>query len=83
LYNREILGYSAGPHKNAALVKQAFASVTYNLQRFELFHTDRGSEYKNQLIDEALEAFHIQRSLSTLPTFIKVCMEGVVALRST
>lgn len=29
-----------------------------------MFHTDRGSEFKNQLIDEALDTFNIQRSLS-------------------
>lgn len=64
LYNREIIGHSAGPHKTAALVQRAFASVPYNLNRLELFHTDRGSEFKNQLIDESLEAFDIKRSLS-------------------
>jgi putative transposase len=64
LYNREIIGYSAGPHKSAELVQRAFASVKYNLHRLELFHTDRGSEFKNQLIDEALETFGIERSLS-------------------
>ncbi|SFL82714.1 Integrase core domain-containing protein [Salibacterium qingdaonense] len=46
LYNREIIGYSAGPHKSAALVQRVFASVKYNLHRLEVFHTDRGSEFK-------------------------------------
>jgi transposase InsO family protein len=32
--------------------------------RLELFHTDRGSEFKNKLIDQALETFGIERSLS-------------------
>src|SRR5699024_10097361 len=64
LYNREIIGYSAGPNKTAALVQRAFASVPYNLNRLEIFHTDRGNEFKNQLIDEALEVFGIERSLS-------------------
>src|SRR5690625_4755467 len=64
LFNREIIGYSAGPHKTAALVQRAFASVPYNLNQIELFHTDRGSEFKNQLIDDALEVFGIERSLS-------------------
>ena len=64
LFNREIIGYSAGPHKTAALVQRAFASIPYNLNQIELFHTDRGSEFKNQLIDDALEAFGIERSLS-------------------
>lgn len=64
LYNREIIGYSAGPNKTAILVQRAFSSVPYNLNRLELFHTDRGTEFKNQLIDDALDAFGIERSLS-------------------
>lgn len=64
LFNREIIGYSAGPHKDVALVHHAFASVKYNLNRFELFHTDRGTEFKNSLIDQALDTFGIKRSLS-------------------
>lgn len=64
LYNREMIGYSSGPQKTAALVQRAFASVPYNLNQLELFHTDRGSAFKNQLIDDALEAFDIERSLS-------------------
>ncbi len=31
-----------------------------------MFHTDRGSEFKNQLIEEALDTFSIQRSLSLI-----------------
>jgi len=64
LYNREIIGHSAGPQKTAVLVQRAFASVSYNLNQLELFHTDRGSEFKNELIDDALDAFGIERSLS-------------------
>ena len=64
LYNREIIGHSAGPHKSAQLVQRAFSSVSYNLNRLELFHTDRGSEFKNKLIDQALATFGIERSLS-------------------
>jgi transposase InsO family protein len=64
LFNREIIGYSAGLHKNADLVYRAFASIQKDLRHIQLFHTDRGSEFKNKLIDEALETFGIQRSLS-------------------
>lgn len=64
LFNCEIIGYSTGPHKTADLVQGAFASILYNLNRLELFHTDRASEFKNQLMDDALEAFGIERSLS-------------------
>ncbi len=64
LFSREIIGYSAGPSKDAKLVWRAFASVKQPLDRIKLFHTDRGNEFKNKLIDEALETFHIKRSLS-------------------
>ena len=64
LFNREIIGYSSGSRKDAQLVYRAFASVVYNLNRLHLFHTDRGSEFNNQLIDQALKAFGIERSLS-------------------
>jgi len=64
LFNREIIGYSAGRNKTAGLVKQAFQSVNGNLKDIQIFHTDRGNEFKNQTIDETLKAFEIQRSLS-------------------
>ncbi|TKD70376.1 transposase family protein [Pseudalkalibacillus hwajinpoensis] len=34
-----------------------------NLHDIELFHTDRGNEFKNRLNDEALETFQIKPSL--------------------
>ncbi len=64
LYNRQIIGYSCGPHKTPELVLQAFASVKDNLQKIHLFHTDRGSEFKNHTIDKLLKEFNVQRSLS-------------------
>ena len=64
LYNREIIGYSAGEHKTSELVKEAFQSVEGNLRDIRLFHTDRGNEFKNQTIEELLETFDIGRSLS-------------------
>ena len=64
LYNREIIGYAAGAHKNAQLVYKAFATVKANLKDIAIFHTDRGNEFKNNVIDELLETFDIRRSLS-------------------
>ena len=64
LFNREIIGYSAGKHKTAELVKEAFQSVEGSLEDICLFHTDRGNEFKNQTIEELLEVFDIERSLS-------------------
>ena len=64
LYNREIIGYSSGARKDAALVHAAFATVNANLARIRMFHTDRGSEFDNTLIDGILDTFNIKRSLS-------------------
>ncbi len=64
LFNREIIGYSAGEHKTAELVKEAFQRVEGSLEDIRLFHTDRGNEFKNQTIEELPEAFDIERSLS-------------------
>ena len=57
-------GFSAGANKSAGLVYEAFLSSKINLSRVNIFHTDRGSEFKNNLIDEAIAAFGIKRSLS-------------------
>lgn len=64
LFNREIIGHSCGPTKDANLVYRAFAQVKGNLNNIQLFHTDRGREFKNELIDEVIETFQIKRSLS-------------------
>ncbi len=64
LFNREIVGASAGPNKDAALVYKALSSIKGNLTNVQLFHTDRGSEFDNQLMIEATKGFGIQRSLS-------------------
>ncbi|HCU0627377.1 TPA: IS3 family transposase [Staphylococcus aureus] len=65
LFNREIVGYSAGKNKDANLVSKAIRRINHNLEQIKLFHTDRGKEFDNHLIDEVLETFKIKRSLST------------------
>lgn len=64
LYNREIVGHAVAEHKDAKLVKAAFATLKFSLFDIEVFHTDRGSEFDNLAIDEMLEVFNIKRSLS-------------------
>ena len=64
LFNREIIGYAAGKHKTAELVYQAICKIPYALNQIEIFHTDRGNEFKNKLIDEIITTFGIKRSLS-------------------
>ena len=64
LFNREIIGYSRGIKKDAELVKSTFLSSKYPLNKMKIFHTDRGKEYDNEVIDDILTAFGIDRSLS-------------------
>ena len=68
LFNREIIGYSASKHKDASVVEKAIKSIKYDLNKINIFHSDRGSEFKNQIIEEILTKFNIQRSLSNKRT---------------
>lgn len=62
--NREIVGHSAGPRRDARPVKSAFATLSFPISGIEVFHTDHGSEFDNAEIDPMLEAFGIEMSLS-------------------
>ena len=62
--NREIIGQSAGPGKDARPVRPAFATPSFPISDIGVFHTDRGSEPDEAEIDPMLEAFGIERSLS-------------------
>ena len=64
LHNKEVIGYSAGDKKDATLVYEAFLSCPYPLTEIQIFHSDRGNEFKNKLIDDVIETFGIKRSLS-------------------
>lgn len=43
---------------------EAFSTIPYSLNRINIFHTDRGNEFKNKLIDSIIETFNLKRSLS-------------------
>ncbi len=64
IFNREIIGYSAGEKKDSRLVQKAFLNSNRRLDEISIFHTDRGSEFKNKIIDDILNGFSITRSLS-------------------
>ncbi|NLW15580.1 MAG: IS3 family transposase, partial [Erysipelothrix sp.] len=68
LSNREIIGYSSGPNKDASLVLQAFSKIDAPLHAINIFHSDRGNEFKNNTLDRLLKAFNIERSLSNKGT---------------
>lgn len=61
LGNREIVGHSAGPRKDADLVGSAFSTLEFPISDIEVFHTDRGSEFDNAKIDELLDAFGVEQ----------------------
>lgn len=84
LNNRKIIGSAVGRHKDAKLVRTAFYGVQEDLRRVEIFHTDRGSEFKNQIIDEIISAFGIKRSLSKAGTPIdNACAESIYNIVKT
>lgn len=62
--SREFVGYAARRHKDASFVLKVFASIKQPLDNIKIFHTDRGSEFKNKLIEDLLDTFNIERSLS-------------------
>ena len=64
LNNREIIGYSAGANKDAELVETDLYTIRRPLTKIQIFHTDRGNEFDNKLVDEVLDTFEIKRSLS-------------------
>ncbi len=64
LHNKEIIGFSAGTRKDALLVYESFAKIQSDLSNISIFHTDRGNEFKNNIIDILLQTFDISRSLS-------------------
>lgn len=64
LANREVIGYSAGANKDADLIEEALLRCRYSLKDIKVFHSDRGKEYDNIKIDDILETFNIERSLS-------------------
>lgn len=64
LFNREIVGYSSGPNKDAKLVQQALSTVKHSMKNTAIFHTDRGKEFDNETIDQILDFYEIDRSLS-------------------
>lgn len=55
--------YNSGKPR-AELVRKALYSIKYDLREISLFHTDRGNEFKNRIIEEVLETFDIRRTLS-------------------
>jgi transposase InsO family protein len=71
---REIIGHAAGRNKDAKLVRKAFYRVKADIRNIHIFHTDRGSEFKNELIDGIIsgcQLFQPRVPLDNFQTFQK------------
>jgi transposase InsO family protein len=65
---REIIGFAAGRNKDAKLVRTAIYRADVDLRGIDIFHTDRGGEFKNEILDDIIHAFGMRRSLSAKGT---------------
>jgi transposase InsO family protein len=68
LCGRKIIGSAVGDKKDAKLVETAIYSVQADMRQISIFHTDRGSEFKNAVVEQIMNAFGIERSLSARGT---------------
>lgn len=65
---RRILGTAVGADKSVKIVRSAFMEIKDDLRKIKIFHTDRGSEFKNKVVEQILDSFGIERSLSAKGT---------------
>jgi len=61
---REIIGFAAGRNKDTKLVRTAICRADVDLGGIDIFHTDRGGEFKNEILDDIIHAFGMRRSSS-------------------
>ena len=62
LYNREIVAHGVSLHHDADFVLETLKQI--NVSKTEIFHSDRGTEYVNNLINKLLAENEVNRSLS-------------------
>jgi len=65
---REIIGSAAGRNKDAKLVRKAIYRAEVDLRDIDIFHTDRGGEFKNEILDDIIHVFGMRRRLSAKGT---------------
>ena len=64
LYNREIVGYNVSEKHNTDTVLPAFDNSNINLSTLDIFHSDRGGEFKGLKLIDFLKSNDIKQSLS-------------------
>ncbi len=62
LFNREIVAYDVSLKHDADFVLETLNQI--NISKTYMFHSDRGTEFVNKLIDKLLEENNVKRSLS-------------------
>ena len=62
------MGSAAGRNKDAKLVRKAIYRADVDLRDIDIFHTDRGGEFKNEILDDIIHAFGMRRSLNAKGT---------------
>lgn len=64
LYNREIVGYDVSSSKTPDIVVNSLNKCMINMNEVSIFHSDRGTEFKNSKINEIFKKHKIKQSLS-------------------
>lgn len=64
LFNREITSYSISDSHDSKMVLEALKTSSINLLDLEMFHSDRGGEFKNQQLENLLNIFDVKKSMS-------------------
>jgi len=68
LFGRVIVGFSIGTRRDAKLVESALCSISIDLRKTRLFHSDQGSEYNNKIVCSFLSSMGIEHSMSAKGT---------------
>jgi len=63
---RMIVGTSVDVELGAKLVEKALSSMSLDLSKVQIFHTDRGAEFNNHQVNQLMETSKVARSLSAV-----------------
>lgn len=81
LRNREIVGHSAGPRKDADLVRSAFATLDFPISDIEVFHTTRGSQCVSLLLSKTMRESGIRPSMGSISSpWDNAAMESLMGI---
>ncbi|MGL5021537.1 MAG: IS3 family transposase, partial [Mycoplasmatales bacterium] len=64
LFNREITSYSVSSRHDSKMVLDALNNSQINLSKLEIFHSDRGGEFKGEKLKKIFDLHNIKKSTS-------------------